>query len=470
MGVISELSNMVNVREDGLRLLISIVLGYPISAFYRYFIYNLKPKTQHIFFTTVGLSLLYFNCGLAVWHFLLSIVLAYFLTNFIPGTKTSVALAHIFFLGHLLLGYWNSATAQYDITWTTPFCIMALRFIALVMDCFDGQKPRHKRKGDQLELAIEDPPTLLEIASFGLFYGGTLVGPLFSFNRFRRFVNGEFLENGEVKESSLMEACRRFVAGVTYAVLHQWGTLWVPDSYFNSQEFFDLPFHWKIIWNTIWFRATMYRYCMCWLLTEGSCILAGLAYNGKNEAGEDKWDGVRNVHIVKWELGSDFQSVIDSFNCGTNDFAKNYLFKRLRWLGGRIYSQSATLFYLAVWHGYHLGYFLLFAFEMACMFVQGQLYELLRRLPHVQEVLSRPYVWPFCWLFGRITINTSMAMAFFTFGLIKKEVWIKPLLSMYCYWYVIMFFLAPLTLTILLKTVPKPKSHKTESQISKKSE
>lgn len=35
-----------------------------------------------------------------------------------------------------------------------------------------------------------------------------------------------------------MEACRRFVAGVFYAVLHQWGTLWVPDSYFNSQEFF----------------------------------------------------------------------------------------------------------------------------------------------------------------------------------------------------------------------------------------
>lgn len=66
----------------------------------------------------------------------------------------------------------------------------------------------------------------------------------------------------------------------------------------------------------------MMRYCMCWLLTEGACILAGLAYNGKNELGEDRWDGVRNLHIIKWELGYDYQSCVESFNCGTNDFAK----------------------------------------------------------------------------------------------------------------------------------------------------
>jgi lysophospholipid acyltransferase 5 len=39
-------------------------------------------------------------------------------------------------------------------------------------------------------------------------------------------------------------------------------------------------------------------------------------------------------------------------------------------LNNRFYSHFVTLFYLAVWHGYHLGYFLLFAFEFACMIAQ----------------------------------------------------------------------------------------------------
>jgi len=75
----------------------------------------------------------------------------------------------------------------------------------------------------------------------------------------------------------------------------------------------------------------MYRYCVAWLLTEGSSILSGISYNGKDLNGDDKWNGTRNINIIKWELGSDFQSVIDSFNCCTNEFAKKFV---LKWGGG----------------------------------------------------------------------------------------------------------------------------------------
>ena len=80
-----------------------------------------------------------------------------------------------------------------------------------------------------------------------------------------------------------MASIQRFVVGVFFAVLYKWGTFWVSDGYFNTPEFFvnfylffkfdfifnfkALPFIWKVIWNTIWFKATMYRYCVAWLLT-----------------------------------------------------------------------------------------------------------------------------------------------------------------------------------------------------------
>lgn len=63
MSIVGWLADIVSVREDGLRLLISILLGYPIAAFYRYFIYDKTSIVQQWFITIVGLSLYWFNYG-----------------------------------------------------------------------------------------------------------------------------------------------------------------------------------------------------------------------------------------------------------------------------------------------------------------------------------------------------------------------------------------------------------------------
>jgi lysophospholipid acyltransferase 5 len=455
MGLLEAISASTGVRDDALRLFIVMLAGYPLAILHRTFFYNKSPSTQHMFFVIAGISLYLFNNGSHVVHSMIATLAAYVLTNFLPGTPASVALAHIIFLGHLLIGYWFMETAQYDITWTTPMCIMTLRYIGLVMDIYDGQKPKDKVKGDQLKTAISNPPGLLEIAAYGYFFAGTFVGPQFPLARFRSFVIGEYLENGEVRQSSIMVSIRRFVAGVVYCVLNQWGAVWVPDSFFNSPEFFNLPFIWKIIWNTIWFRATMYRYATAWCITEGAAILAGLGYNGKNEKGEDQWDGVRDLNIAKFELGSDYNSVVESFNCGTNAFAKNHIFKRLRWLGNKYLSHLTTLIYLAVWHGYHLGYFILFFYEFTTVVAQEQLYSLIKRTPGASEFFAQPFVRPFTWLFGRIMINISMAFGFLTFGLLKKEIWIAPVMSMYGYMYIFYFILWPALYQILLRVLPR---------------
>lgn len=58
-------------------------------------------------------------------------------------------------------------------------------------------------KPDQLETRIEKPPSLIETAAYALFFSGTLVGPQFTLQRFRKFVAGEYLDpqNGEVRSS-----------------------------------------------------------------------------------------------------------------------------------------------------------------------------------------------------------------------------------------------------------------------------
>ncbi|XP_037502714.1 lysophospholipid acyltransferase 5 [Rhipicephalus sanguineus] len=56
------------------------------------------------------------------------------------GTRASVAFSFIFCMGYLVLGYYHTATKDYDITWTMPHCILSLRLIGLVFDVYDGTK------------------------------------------------------------------------------------------------------------------------------------------------------------------------------------------------------------------------------------------------------------------------------------------------------------------------------------------
>ncbi|EFP02592.1 hypothetical protein CRE_02405 [Caenorhabditis remanei] len=238
----------------------------------------------------------------------------------------------------------------------------------------------------------------------------------------------------------------RFLAGCTYMVLHQWGQFWIPDPWFNSQSFNSLSFFWRWSWVTLWFRLTIYKYCAMWLITEGASILSGLGHNGKDQDGNDrfktnkkrfkKWDGVRDLQIIKWETGHDYNSVVESFNCGTNTFAKNHIHRRLRWLNNKLASHVITLTYLAIWHGYHLGYFLLFGIELGCVQAQNQLYALIKRTPGWTEAISQPIARPFIWLFGKITISYSMGFAFLMFGLIKTKYWIG--VSSFGFWSTLM--------------------------------
>lgn len=63
MGLVSYLSEASNIREDGLRLFITILAGYPLAALYRTFLYNKPAQVQHIIFVIIGIWLYLFNYG-----------------------------------------------------------------------------------------------------------------------------------------------------------------------------------------------------------------------------------------------------------------------------------------------------------------------------------------------------------------------------------------------------------------------
>ena len=82
------------------------------------------------------------------------------------------------------------------------------------------------------------------------------------------------------------------------------------------------------------------------------------------------WNGCENVKLLKFETASHFNDYILSFNINTNTWCAEYIYKRLKFLGSKIYSQFFTLVFLAVWHGFHSGYYLCFFLEFMIMFAE----------------------------------------------------------------------------------------------------
>jgi len=100
------------------------------------------------------------------------------------------------------------------------------------------------------------------------------------------------------------------------------------------------------------------------------CITFGLTYNGKNQDGSSRWDGCANVKLRRFETATQFNHYILSFNINTNHWCAEYIYKRLKFLGSKIYSQLLTLLFLALWHGFHSGYYHCFFMEFIVMYFE----------------------------------------------------------------------------------------------------
>lgn len=100
------------------------------------------------------------------------------------------------------------------------------------------------------------------------------------------------------------------------------------------------------------------------------CITFGLTYNGKDSKGRIKWDGCANVKLRTFETATLFNHYILSFNINTNNWCAEYIYKRLKFLGSKMYSQIMTLLFLALWHGFHSGYYHCFFIEFVVLYFE----------------------------------------------------------------------------------------------------
>jgi len=358
----ADLAGSAGVDENALKLLIGQLLGYPVMLIYRKFLTHSSTTMQHIYFALTGILTGYWFLGNEVLHNIAPIVGTYLILTVLGGSMLSVIASFLYNFLYLLIGYWFTEMDGYLICWTMPGCVLCLRLIGLSWDCYDGEIATKEGEKvlskDQQKAAISETPSLLEMLSHSFFLGGYLIGPLFSMRKFREFTTPGHIDT--IPGSPIMYSLGRFGLSVMYMALLQIGLNYFPADWPDSAPYYEASLVMKMLLLPIWVRVCLYKYLSLWLLAEGVCVLSGLSYNGKNSDGTLDWSGCKNVNIIKFETASRFGHLVESFNINTNHWAASYIYKRLKFMNNRIISQAATLGFLAIWHGYHVGYFITF--------------------------------------------------------------------------------------------------------------
>lgn len=349
---------------------------------YRKFIWDLPELHHHVFNISTGLGICYFNYGFDIYHSILAIVATFILIRVLGPSRNLRLASFAYHMGHLLFGYVLTGTDTYDIKWTMPHCVLVLRLIGLTFDVCDTFGS-HKKGDEPKEMdvyGIHKSPNLLQIASYTYFPGSFLVGPQFPYRQYERFLAKEF----DKYQGYIDAGFKRFFLGVFYLVVYQIGNMFASDAYLLSPEYASSGYFSRLIFLGIWGRLTLYKYMSIWLLSEGVCTRFGLTFRGAaklDHPDEEDWSAGENVKVLRLEKASKFTHYIESFNVATNKWVARHIYKRLKFLGSREISQGATLLFLAIWHGFHSGYYASFLMEFIVVYIERSVSTFIDFLP-----------------------------------------------------------------------------------------
>ncbi|XP_038047467.1 lysophospholipid acyltransferase 5-like [Patiria miniata] len=419
-GLLAGVAGLVGLDAPSFLYLMTLLLCYPLCYISRTYLHGQSQFIKHVYFILCGLTLASLNFGYDIVYSMISVLVNYVLLVTVGGSQLSVALSFAFNMGYLLTAYVLLSTDGYDVMWTTPHCILTLRMIGTAFDLFDGHKDESQLSVEQKQLSIKTVPSLLEMCGYTYFPGGFFAGPQFSIRRYLDFTAEKLLDNDQGHPPAcVMPALSRLGAAAVYAILECVLAPMFSNALLQSEDFANSSLLYQIVVVGIWHKIVFFKYCTVFLIVDGSCIMSGLPYNGKDENGNALWNACTSVIPWKLETATVTAEYIRSFNITTNVWVSRYVFKRLKFLNNRYISQTAAVMFLAVWHGMYVGYYICFGLEIFVTATETFVQDAVKRYPPLTKLVSNPALKLPIFALLKITVSLSVGYPLVGFVLLR---------------------------------------------------
>ncbi|KAJ2985457.1 hypothetical protein NUW58_g5521 [Xylaria curta] len=374
------LAGAIGASPDELKLIFSFLLSYPLAGLLKRIPDN-RPDYKNFFIIGGGLFYLVglYSLWTGIRTLFISSAVTYALAYYLRTSPYMPWMAFVFLMGHMavnqLARQFADNPAVVDITGAQM--VMVMKLSAFAWNVFDGTLPEDQLSDHQKDRRIIQLPGFLDYTGYVLFFPSLLVGPAFDYNEYRGWIDCSMFSvpaTVDPAKKPLTRKKRKIPRSATPAMWKMvCGLLWIlaflnlgkwysPDILFTDRYMTYNFLRRVFILHMVGFTART-KYYGVWFLAEGSCILAGLGYNGINPAtGRVSWNRLQNINPWGVEFAQNSRAYLENWNMNTNKWLRNYIYLRVtprnRKPGFR--ASMATFVTSAFWHGFYPGYYLAF--------------------------------------------------------------------------------------------------------------
>ncbi|WVW84013.1 hypothetical protein I302_106040 [Kwoniella bestiolae CBS 10118] len=373
-------SELLGAPPDQLKLIFSLLISYPLGSLYVRLPPS-KPYIAHLFSVVVSTFVVVFLLEMrtGMLHLLFSITGTYIIAATING-KNMPWISFTFVMGHLLYNHIHRhiiGTSASAIEITGSQMVLAMKLTTFAWNVHDGKQRTENLDASQLETRLTKLPDPLAFLGYCLFFPSILPGPSFDYATYDSLVHhtiyrvpppGSSAEQAKAAKKRLPYGRKRV------AYLH----LVIGLIFLGIYASYGSKFAYERILTSDWYKWTHLqqlgfvqlagflartKYYAVWSLSEGACILTGIGFNGYDpKTGRTLWNRVRNINIISIETAPSFKVLFDSWNCRTNVWLRDVVYKRLTKKGKKPGTKQsmATFVTSAFWHGIDPGYYLAF--------------------------------------------------------------------------------------------------------------
>ncbi|KAI1431608.1 membrane-bound O-acyltransferase domain-containing protein 1 [Xylaria sp. CBS 124048] len=374
------LSGAVGASPDELKLIFSFLLSYPLAGVLKRIPDN-RPDYKNLFIITGGLFYLVglYSLWTGIRTLFISSAVTYALAHYLRTSAYMPWIAFVFLMGHMaanqLIRQFANAPSVVDITGAQMVLVMKLS--AFAWNVFDGTLPEDQLSDHQKSRRIVKLPGFLDYAGYVLFFPSLFAGPAFDYNEYRGWVDCSMFDVPAAVDPAKKPPTRKKRKIPRSGIPATWkmvsGLLWIlaflnlskwysPDILFTDRYMTYSLVRRIFVLHMVGFAART-KYYGVWFLAEGSCILAGLGYNGIDPVtGRVSWNRLQNINPWGVEFAQNSRAYLENWNMNTNKWLRYYIYLRVtprnRKPGFR--ASMATFVTSAFWHGFYPGYYLAF--------------------------------------------------------------------------------------------------------------
>ncbi|KAL7421613.1 Lysophospholipid acyltransferase [Cryptotrichosporon argae] len=373
-------SGWVGAPPDQLKLIFSFLISYPLgSLFVR--IPASRPNLSHLFSIIVSTFVIWPLLGLGggLVHLLFSIAGTYAIVAS-SKSRNMPWIVFTFVMGHLLVNHVKRtfmAIPVSTIEITSAQMVLAMKLTTFAWNVHDGRQNIEDLDEAQRATRLTQMPAPLPFLGYCLFFASVMPGPSFDYATYDALITHTIYDKPPPgSQPTQKEPTKRRIpyGRKRVAYLHMVVGLVCLGAYavFGQRADYSriLSDDWKSWSKTTKFGFIQFagfiartKYYAVWSLTEGACILTGIGFNGYDpKTGRTLWNRVRNINIIAIESAESFKVLFDSWNCRTNVWLRDVVYKRLTQRGRKpgTAQSMATFVTSAFWHGIDPGYYLAF--------------------------------------------------------------------------------------------------------------